>query len=395
MDLTGYNPTIVDKYLHIAQDGFAGVNRRYVGRFGMAPKIIVIHIQEGTNWGSWQHFHTVLASSTVLIGKNGAIWRLVPESDAPWTNGDVKSPSSRGREIINKWGADPNVYSLTIETEGYTGEWPKSDAQLKAVLWQVYEWQKKYNIEDVYVIRHAEINSIDRAFCPGNAYYNWLIAELAKLDIKPIVEEIKYGSAQPIVVNGQPWDGKSDITVNNTKFFSDPRLVQAKEAGEVHQYASFKSLLTRRNFEKDFEFNVLGWVYGESKDGENRWWITKHFSRVWVGHTTDKPEDGADAPPEELPGGALIVDGIVYYPARKGDELKNLVVTRKANLRASNSTKSKVVGTVVKGNEIEAEYWCFGEGVNKENVWWVLFDPRGSIEHGARLWVAATNTRPD
>src|SRR5687768_8323800 len=155
MDLSNYSPVIIDRWLHVAQSGYSAVNRRYVGRFGYNPKIIVLHIQEGSNWGSWQHFHTVSASSTVLIGKNGEIWRLVPESDGPWTNGDVASPTAIGWEIINKWGADPNPYSLTIETEGFTGQ-DVPDAQLKAVVWQIHTWMVKYDIPLRYVIRHAD-----------------------------------------------------------------------------------------------------------------------------------------------------------------------------------------------------------------------------------------------
>lgn len=392
--LDGYQPRIVDKWLHVAQDGYPAVERRYVGRFGMKPKIIVIHIQEGYNLGSWQHFHSVTASSTVLIGKNGDIWRLVPESDAPWTNGDVQGASAFAWKIMNTWGADPNVYTLSIETEGFTGDWPKSDAQLKSVVWQVYEWQKQYNIEDVYVIRHAEINSVSRRYCPGDAYYNYLIAELGKLDISPI-QETKYGAASPVMVDGVKWDGTKDVIVNGVKFYSDPRTVTTDKRVNVHVYADSKSLFTRNTLEVGQDFNVLGWVRGENVDGEDRWWITKYFSRVWVGGTSDKPEDGADTLPEKLPGGALIVDGVVYYPAKQDGKNRKLTVIRKANLRKRASTKSSVLGAVAKGDELEAEYWCFGEGVNNENAWWVLTDPNGAIEHGARIWIAATNARPD
>src|SRR5690606_16679570 len=112
----------------------------------------------------WQHFHTVKASSTVMIARNGDIWRLVPEDKAPWTNGDVKNPDAQVRALMNKYGPDPNTWSLTIEFEGFTGNLPYTEAQYQSGLWQLREWKRKYG--DKPVLRHGQINSVDRAFCP-------------------------------------------------------------------------------------------------------------------------------------------------------------------------------------------------------------------------------------
>lgn len=395
MDIENYTPVIIDKWLHVAQDGYAAVNRRYIGRFGMSPKIIVLHIQEGYNWGSWQHFHVVSASSTVLIGRNGAIWRLVPESDGPWTNGDVASPTAIGWEVINKFGPDPNPYSLTIETEGFTGD-PAPEAQLQAIVWQIHTWMKTYNIPLRYVIRHADINSVTRPRCPGDALYNEVINRLKSINDVP--SEPTYTKPNAVMVNGAPWDGSDDVTVNGAVFHGDIRTVTLnKDKVQFHQYATFESSLTRSTLDEGTEVSVIGWVTGAARDGENRWWITKYFSRLWVGDTTQKPAStDTESPSDTLPAGVKLVDGRVYYPTFEEDGTRRRVVTTsRANLRREPSTDSEVVGIVDKGQELNVRFWTFGDTVRDENIWWLIYnggDPfKGTRQH---LWVAATIERP-
>lgn len=396
-------PTIIDKWLHVAQDGYAAVNRRYIGRFGMAPKIIVLHIQEGNNWGSWQHFHVVTASATVLIGKNGDIWRLVPESDSPWTNGDVAAPTALGWEIINQWGADPNVYSLTIETEGFTGEWPKPQAQLDAVVWQIRTWMAKYNIPLKYVVRHADLNSVSRPYCPGNAFFDYVKKKLAEGTVTPAPV---YAERDYIIdpATNKQWDGTKDLTLTRadgtTKVFhAEIREVTGVKGGQVRRYATTTSPITRAPLGDKEVFNVLGWVDGQEVNGEKRWWITKSHSRVHVSGSVEKPKAIPSAPADaadELPGGAKIVDGSVYYPALEDGKPRELEVKVKgAILRKAANTTSEEVGRVHMGDKITVAYWTFGSAVAKERVWWVLDTPnKDPITEGARLWVAATTERP-
>lgn len=37
------------------------------------------------------------------------------------------------------------------------------------------------------------------------------------------------------------------------------------------------------------DFKVVGWVKGQSVDGEDRWWVSQFGNYVWVGGTTEKP----------------------------------------------------------------------------------------------------------
>lgn len=396
-----YQPVILDKWLHVAQMGFPAVTKAIVGRYGMSPKIIVIHIQEGSNFGSWEHFHVVQASATVLIGKNGEIWRLVPENWGPWTNGDVQSPTAKGWEVINKWGADPNAYTLSIETEGFTGEFPKTEAQMNAVIWQVADWKARYNIEQVYVIRHADINSVTRPNCPGNPYFQALTTALSAtaIDVKPT-----YGTVNKIMVNGKMWDGTGDVTVNNRHFFglNGPLKVKARVDGvDAHVYATRSSALTRQSLTQGEEFTVIGWCRGEEVNGDDRWWITKYHSRIDVNGTDAKPPTSPTVvipPKPDNPEGTITQNGRVYFPAMHGgNQFHDLVVLRKANLRAGASLKAKVVGTVAKGDTVRALYWCLGGEVHEQRAWWILDPGNGldPIKHGPRLWASATNTAPE
>lgn len=397
-------PTVIDRWLHVGQfdawgTWYNAVHRRYIGRFGMQPRIIVIHIQEGNNWGSWQHFHVVSASSTVLIGKNGDIWRLVPESDAPWTNGDVSSPTALGREIINKWGADPNIYSLTIECEGYTGQ-EVPEAQMNSIVWQVQQWQQRYVIDDYYVIRHADINQDTRPRCPGDALFAEVKRRIGS-DVPAPTPVVYATPAKLYDQNGKLVDGTYDAVLKNGGYFHAEihSCTAAVDGVQPHLYATRTSAFTRSALNAGDVFNVIGWVRGELVGDDDRWWITKHYSRIDVNGTVEKPVNVDDEfKAADFPPGTRLVDGVLYFPVQSnGKPYRNLKVARKANLRAEANTSSSVVGVVEPGQYVRATYWCMGQEVRDNRAWWVIDikrDGSDSIETGARLWVEATYSQP-
>lgn len=390
-------PNIYDKWLHVAQSGYSAVERRYRGRFGMAPRVIFIHIQEGTNLGSWQHFHVVSASSTVLIGRNGDIWRLVPESDSPWTNGDVQNPTVRGIGIINKYGADPNVVTLSIESEGVTTEYPKPKALVDSVVWQVVTWMKKYDIPIENVLRHADVNSVTRPNCPGNLFYQEVIAKVKAEIATPTPSEPTYTKQSPIMDGTKKWDGTKDIVVGTTKFYGEIVKVKTAKTATVHTFAGKASAQTRAPLAANKGFQAIGWTLGESVDGENRWWITEGHSRIAVADCATKPSTAVGEGEQlgDAPQGTILYNGAVYYPILANDDDHELEVTRSANLRKDATTKSAVVGKVKKGDKVKVAYWTFGERVNNELIWWVLAEGENPIVDGPRLWVAATSGRPE
>lgn len=152
---------------------------RFTNRNGYKPLAIVLHIQEGTNSSSlsWWASGNADASSSVMVGRDGSVLSIIPPEHGPWTNGDVKSPSVKGQALLNRInGANPNVVTLSIEAEGYYQQ-EATDKQLQAICWQVAEWMIKYDLTSTNLYRHADINSVTRANCPG-AYYDNVEAAL-------------------------------------------------------------------------------------------------------------------------------------------------------------------------------------------------------------------------
>lgn len=410
-------PKIINKWLHVAQDGYAGVIR-YHNRRGMAPKIIVLHVQEGSNWGSWQHFHAVLASSTVLIGKSGDIWNLVHKSLAPWTNGDVNRPSYFMQTIMNRWGWDPNTYSLTIEREGYSRE--RFDAQDDSIVWQVKEWRNEFDIPAEFIVGHYEINSVTRPNCPDPHPHPIVAMARARSSGGDVPTPIPPGHDlirdpwKVVDANGNVWDGNSDITVNGIKFYGDRGTVRVLGNGlRQRQWASTTSNLVGDSLNSGETFQALGWVEGEEVQGERRWWIRDTGARIWVGGTQEEPDmpapipttpdDGLSNPDtgnnrEAIP---VVLNGNTYFPVWQRDEDGNLRMKIRAKqaantrLWAATHSYSPITGSMRAGDTAWVTHYVKGEPVNiagltndtNRDIWYVLEHPSGDgIHKGGRIW---------
>lgn len=415
-------PVIIDKWLHVTQDGYAGVIR-YHSRGGMSPKIIVIHVQEGSNRGSWQHFHVVKASSTVLIGKNGEVWRLVPEEFAPWTNGDVQSPDDLMRSVLNRYGWDPNTYSLTIEFEGFTGGLPYTKAQLNAGCWQVVTWAKKYAISDVFVVRHGQINSVTRLRCPEGAPYTFTnqLKAAVRGEIPAQVIDVPHQVVRdpwPVVLpDGRRWDGTQDVVINNARFEADRREVTVTvDVLNARQWASTASNRTPHTRTKGQKIKALGWVVGEEIEGERRWWVDELGNRYWAGGIAETPiKDApvivAPSDPEDQPDYGnlrdfipVISNGTVYYPFQRKGEARFrtfTVVDGPANLRQWANTASAITGSVAQGSVVKLSHYCVGEELERadggrESLWGVIDDgSRQPVYSAPRIWMGLLDERPD
>lgn len=227
-----------------------------------------------------------------------------------------------------------------------------------------------------------------------------------------VIDDVLGGGESDVVVSpraiiledGTKWDGTSDVTVNTKTYYSDPKTVTSLGVN-VRMWATTTAPLLRTSVAAGDTFDVLGWCHGEMVDGEDRWWISKYYSRVWVGGTEEKPTEakGPEPTPEDdvteddvivSEGGALIVRGLVYYPVG-GTTM--VTVNEDADLYQYANFGTKKVGTVKAGDEVEVELWCQGQERDGETLWWILHNPEegaNSIKTGARLHVTFTDARP-
>lgn len=144
------------------------------------PEVHVIHIMQGTLSGTDSHFNNpkVQASTHYGIGKNGEIHQYVKCEDAAWGNGFLTNPNW---EYQRKHpGVNPNLYTLSYELEGNTGDVPTKE-QFNALIYLLKLNSKAYNIpftKDRF-IGHFIIDPVNRPNCPGKGFpWNGLYKEL-------------------------------------------------------------------------------------------------------------------------------------------------------------------------------------------------------------------------
>lgn len=146
---------------------------------GAAPQLIVYHITDDLVLGntiSWFQNPASGASSHVVIDRDGSIHQFVSSTKAAWTNGDVDNPRT---DIVflawligraRGWPAPHTVndYSLTIEHVGKPSVPPTEAQYLSSIAISAY-WRDRYKIRPsrAQMIRHADINSVNRLYCPG------------------------------------------------------------------------------------------------------------------------------------------------------------------------------------------------------------------------------------
>jgi hypothetical protein len=137
--------------------------KKIPGRDGMRPEAIGLHVQWGNTAGSLRHWLGVDASATVMVQRDGSILKVIPETDGPWTQGDVNHPGPRARKLMDRFGPDSNVYSLTIEAEDERTEQINA-AQTRTILWQIREWQRTWPAltDPERILGHFEINCTSR-----------------------------------------------------------------------------------------------------------------------------------------------------------------------------------------------------------------------------------------
>lgn len=194
-------------------------NRGYANGFAHRPEALVWHVTAGGFAGSlsWLTNPASQASANYLIDKDGAILELVPPTESAWANGAVNRPDA-GNPSIARWlaeGANVNQRTVSIEVvreqsaNGRPGGFtPSQHASLVALsAWLC----ARFGIpaDRGHILRHAQIDSVDRANCPGlaetelAAWIGEIAALVAPAPAGVVTERIDWGGAGEVVASAE------------------------------------------------------------------------------------------------------------------------------------------------------------------------------------------------
>lgn len=150
------------------------------GRGGRKPVAIVVHTTDGsfTSAAAWMSNPTSGVSAHYLVGLDGAIARLVAESNTARHAGILVDPIASSLASL---GDDPNLTTIGIEfvDVGFPGEVARTDAQYESGADLLRGIARRWDVplDREHVIAHRELRA-DKT-CPGNLDIDRLIVEAA------------------------------------------------------------------------------------------------------------------------------------------------------------------------------------------------------------------------
>lgn len=209
------------------------------GRSELKPIAIVLHIMEGTLSGtdSWFRNPKSQASTHYGIGKNGEIWQWVSEYDMAYGNGRVAAPTW---DLIT--GQNPNLYTISIEHEGFTGQ-PWTEAMYQADVFLIRQIAKRWSIplDRDHIIGHREIYG-KKPNCPGTGLdFKKLMAMLNESDEKSVCvkgdkdSKIFWVDAGGVRHHIPTWEFYSEY------FKGEPKVIDQDELAAIPEGEPFNS----------------------------------------------------------------------------------------------------------------------------------------------------------
>lgn len=206
--------------MHFDDQGWLDVAQEYNisnnswDRGGIIASHLVVHgTAGGTNGGDTMAYMGNNGVSThFAISVDGTIYQGIPCSRAAWANAPLKSPTLNfARADLN-----PNLWTISIEfcKADPTNQVNITPAQQQAGFALIVAVCDHYNIPKRQgdgnggIIRHADINSVDRAMCPGTFPFDelWAFLEGASTEVLDISQASQYFIE---TVPGQRWHCKS------------------------------------------------------------------------------------------------------------------------------------------------------------------------------------------
>ena len=156
------------------------------GRGGLPIKAVCIHTMVGTYNGSIQWFKNPAsqASTHFLVSFGGDITQMVKDGDMAWANGirvgngEFKTGSGMlldksklAQVVLDNPNANPNLYTISIELEGYPED-AVTQEQYDAVLRILRYVRDTYQIQFTRynLVGHYQIDHINKPNCPGTRF---------------------------------------------------------------------------------------------------------------------------------------------------------------------------------------------------------------------------------
>ncbi len=201
---------------------FKPVINFWAGRSGYKPEAFVIHIAEGTLEGGYAWFNNPSSqvSAHYMVGKDGRIWQFVKLEDTAWHAGGVDNPNWS----LLKAGVNPNLYTIGIEHEGFTGQpWTNAMYNASAELIGTIGREWGIKVDRDHIIGHYQLNSVNRSNCPGSGVDMNKLVSMAQHYYKPssnseiqrLQNEIKVKNQE--ITNLQSLVKQKEIQVNTLR----------------------------------------------------------------------------------------------------------------------------------------------------------------------------------
>lgn len=168
-----------------------GTDNRWIGRGGQPVLAICDHIMQSSieSADDWFRNPASEASAHFGVARDGRIWQWVALENTAWTNGIINKPDMSvdwiARCVTQK--LNPNTYTIGIEHEGMSGQ-PMPEKQFQTTL-ALHKWLiQQYGIplDRAHIIGHYQIDSVNRAGCPGTGFLFGRLLDSLKKDLSTL-----------------------------------------------------------------------------------------------------------------------------------------------------------------------------------------------------------------
>lgn len=148
-------------------------------RRGVTPAMIVCHVVEGS-WSSCDSWFRSpdnnVSSAHFCVARDGSIRQYVDLREMAWANGITSAQMAKSKSAyVRSRSENPNLYTVSIEHEGYGSDGSLTEAQFQATVWlqrwirdevkRIYGYTIPLNRERI--VGHYEINPVNKPSCPG------------------------------------------------------------------------------------------------------------------------------------------------------------------------------------------------------------------------------------